>query len=66
MFVQDGNNSAGIIADCIRVSKIAKDRGIGGVLQSACSFFMKHPPEQLEDYVAKNNLVQFIENKRER
>lgn len=66
MFVQDGNNSAGIIADCIRVSKIAKDRGIGGVLQSACSFFMKHPPEQLEDYVAKNNLVQFIENKRDR
>ena len=66
MFVQDGNNSAGIIADCIRVSKIAKERGIGGVLQSASSFFMKHPPEQLEDYIAKINLVQFIENKRER
>ena len=65
MFVEDGNNSAGIIADCIRVSKIAKDRGIGGVLQSASSFFMKHPPHQLEDYIAKKHLKQFIKNKRE-
>ncbi|MFX1396483.1 MAG: inositol-3-phosphate synthase [Promethearchaeota archaeon] len=66
MFVEDGNNSAGIIADCIRISKIAKDRGIGGVLQSACSFFMKHPPEQLEDYIAKKRLVEFLNNQRER
>ncbi len=66
MFVEDGNNSAGIIADCIRVSKIAKDRNIGGVLQSACSFFMKHSPEQLEDYIAKKFLSEFIENKKER
>ena len=65
MFVEDGNNSAGIIADCIRVSKIAKDRGIGGVLQSASSFFMKHPPHQLEDYIAKKHLKQFINNKGE-
>ncbi|KKK42803.1 hypothetical protein LCGC14_1054430 [marine sediment metagenome] len=66
MFVEDGNNSAGIIADCIRISKIAKDRKIGGVLQTACSFFMKHPLEQLDDFVAKKRLVEFIENKRER
>ncbi|MFX1568825.1 MAG: inositol-3-phosphate synthase [Promethearchaeota archaeon] len=66
MFVEDGNNSAGIIADCIRVSKIAKDRNIGGILQSACSFFAKHPLEQLDDYVAKKRLIEFLENKRER
>lgn len=66
MFVEDGNNSAGIIADCIRVSKIAKDRKIGGVLLSACSFFNKHPPEQLDDYIAKKRLLEFIENRRER
>ncbi|MFX1502413.1 MAG: inositol-3-phosphate synthase [Promethearchaeota archaeon] len=66
MFVEDGNNSAGIIADCIRISKIARDRKIGGVLQSASSFFMKHPPQQLEDYIAKKFLVEFIEGKRER
>jgi myo-inositol-1-phosphate synthase len=66
MFVEDGNNSAGIIADCIRVSKIAKDRSIGGVLESACSFFNKHPPEQLEDNVAKQRLIDFVQDKRER
>lgn len=66
MFVEDGNNSAGIIADCIRVSKIAKDRQIGGVLQSASSFFTKHPPEQLDDYVAKKRLIEFVQNERER
>ncbi|MHA1689955.1 MAG: inositol-3-phosphate synthase [Promethearchaeota archaeon] len=66
MFVEDGNNSAGIIADCIRVSKIAKDRKIGGVLHSACSFFCKYPPEQLEDGVARKNLIEFFQKKRER
>ncbi|NVM46845.1 MAG: inositol-3-phosphate synthase [Candidatus Lokiarchaeota archaeon] len=66
MFVEDGNNSAGVIADCIRISKIAKDRKIGGILHSACSFFNKHPPEQLDDYIAKKRLVEFIENRRER
>ena len=66
MFVEDGNNSAGIIADCIRVSKIAKDRNTGGILLSACSFFNKHPPEQLDDYIAKKRLLDFIENRRER
>jgi len=48
------------------VSKIAKDRKIGGILQSACSFFNKHPPEQLDDYIAKKRLLEFIENHRER
>jgi len=66
MFVEDGNNSAGIITDCIKVSKIAKDRNVGGILHSACSFFAKHPPEQLEDYIAKKRLLEFLENKRER
>ncbi|MFX1494317.1 MAG: inositol-3-phosphate synthase, partial [Promethearchaeota archaeon] len=66
LFVEDGNNSAGVITDCIRVSKIAKDRKIGGVLESACSFFAKHPPEQLEDHIAKRRLIEFLRNERER
>ncbi|HEY0088631.1 MAG TPA: inositol-3-phosphate synthase, partial [Candidatus Lokiarchaeia archaeon] len=66
MFVQDGNNSAGILVDCIRVSKISKDRNIGGVLHSASSFFHKYPPEQLEDFIAKQRLIEFLEKKRER
>ena len=66
MFVEDGNNSAGIITDCIRILKIARDRNIGGVLQSASSFFMKHPPKQLQDKTAHRRLIAFIRKKRER
>ena len=66
MFVEDGNNSAGIIADCIRISKIAKDRQVGGVLHTASSFFMKHPPKQLDDFRAKRRLIRFLEGKRTR
>ena len=66
MFVEDGNNSAGIIVDCIRISKIAKDRQVGGVLHSASSFFMKHPPKQLDDFRAKRRLVRFIQGKKTR
>ena len=65
MFVEDGNNSAGILADSIRISKIARDREIGGILHSACSFFSKHPPQQLDDITAKEHLVEFIEGKRD-
>src|SRR6266542_1259670 len=42
--VWDSPNSAGIIIDAIRAAKIALDRGIGGPLLSASSYFMKSPP----------------------
>src|SRR5207248_9965451 len=42
--VWDTPNSAGIIIDALRACKIAMDRGIGGPLLSASSYFMKSPP----------------------
>ena len=47
--VWDSPNSAGIIIDAVRAAKIARDRGIGGPLLSASSYFMKSPPEQYSD-----------------
>src|SRR6266568_2750404 len=44
--VWDSPNSAGVIIDAIRAAKIARDRGIGGPVISASSYFMKSPPEQ--------------------
>jgi myo-inositol-1-phosphate synthase len=38
--VWDSPNSAGIIIDAVRAAKIAKDRGIGGPILSASSYFM--------------------------
>ncbi len=56
--VWDSPNSAGIIIDAIRAAKIAKDRGIGGALLSASSYFMKSPPVQ---YVPTTKAAQTVE-----
>lgn len=64
--VQDGYNSAGIVADMIRVAMIAKKRHVGGVLHSASSFFNKKPPQQLDDETAKLRLIEFLKGERER
>src|SRR3982750_1740452 len=47
--VWDSPNSAGVIIDALRCAKIAMDRGIGGPILSASSYFMKSPPEQHDD-----------------
>ena len=60
MQVIDAYNSAGILTDAIRVAKVAMDRNAGGVVHPACSFFNKKPPQQLEDYVARKNLMEFL------
>jgi myo-inositol-1-phosphate synthase len=58
--VWDSPNSAGVIIDAVRAAKIAKDRGIGGPLLSASSYFMKSPPQQYSDHDAKEAVEAFI------
>jgi myo-inositol-1-phosphate synthase len=58
--VWDSPNSAGIIIDALRAAKIAKDRGIGGPILSASSYFMKSPPVQYFDDEAKKAVEDFI------
>jgi myo-inositol-1-phosphate synthase len=64
--VWDSPNSAGVIIDAIRCAKIAKDRGIGGPILSASSYFMKSPPEQYADDVCREKVEQFIRGEVER
>ena len=64
--VWDSPNSAGIIIDAVRAAKIALDRGIGGPLLSASSYFMKSPPEQYSDSVARDAVEAFIRGDLER
>jgi myo-inositol-1-phosphate synthase len=64
--VWDSPNSAGIIIDAVRAAKIAKDRGIGGPILSAASYFMKSPPEQYNDSIAREKVEQFIRGEVER
>jgi myo-inositol-1-phosphate synthase len=64
--VEDSPNSAGVSIDAIRCAKVALDRGVGGILHSASSYFMKHPPEQVTDDTAHAMLEEFIAGSRER
>ena len=64
--VWDSPNSAGVIIDALRAAKIAKDRGIGGPILSASSYFMKSPPEQYDDSTARDAVEAFIKGETER
>ncbi|HXF21898.1 MAG TPA: inositol-3-phosphate synthase [Streptosporangiaceae bacterium] len=64
--VWDSPNSAGVIIDAIRAAMIAKDRGIGGPVLSAASYFMKSPPEQYGDDTAHDLVEKFIRGEVER
>ena len=64
--VWDSPNSAGIIIDALRAAKIAKDRGIGGPILSASSYFMKSPPVQYSDDQARTAVEAFIAGEIER
>ncbi len=59
--VWDAPNSAGIVIDAIRAAKIALDRGIGGPLWAPSAYFMKSPPIQMVDKVAREDVEEFIE-----
>jgi myo-inositol-1-phosphate synthase len=58
--VWDSPNSAGVIIDAVRCAKLALDRGIGGPLIAPSSYFMKSPPVQYTDDIAKRNMEEFI------
>ncbi len=58
--VWDSPNSAGVIIDAVRSAKIAMDRGLGGPILSASSYFMKSPPEQFSDDEARAAVEMFI------
>ena len=62
--VWDSPNSAGVIIDAVRCAKIAKDRGIGGPILSASSYFMKSPPVQYDDDMARDLVEKFIARRR--
>ncbi|SFD21950.1 inositol-3-phosphate synthase [Streptomyces aidingensis] len=64
--VWDSPNSAGVIIDALRAAKIAKDRGIGGPILSASSYFMKSPPVQYFDDEAREQVEKFIRGEVER
>jgi myo-inositol-1-phosphate synthase len=57
--VWDSPNSAGVMIDAVRCIKIAQDRGVGGPLAGPSSYFMKSPPVQYHDDVARQLVEEF-------
>ncbi|MBC7723429.1 MAG: inositol-3-phosphate synthase [Burkholderiaceae bacterium] len=58
--VWDSPNSAGVVIDAIRAAKLALDAGHGGPLEAASAYFMKSPPVQYPDPIARGLLEQYI------
>jgi len=60
--VQDSPNSAGVVIDAIRCAKLGVDRRVGGPLEAPSAYFMKSPPVQMRDSVARDLCDEFIDN----
>lgn len=58
--VWDSPNSAGIVIDAIRCSRLALDAGVGGPLLGPSAYFMKSPTVQYSDEVARQMVEEFI------
>ena len=58
--VEDSPNSAGVAIDMIRCAKIARDRGLKGVIDPASAYFCKHPRQQMTDDLAHEAVEDFI------
>jgi myo-inositol-1-phosphate synthase len=61
--VADSPNSAGVVVDAIRCAKLALERGIGGPLEAPSAYYMKSPPRQFRDSVAREACNAFIDGR---
>jgi myo-inositol-1-phosphate synthase len=59
--VQDSPNSAGVAMDAIRFAKLGLDCGLSGPLEAPSAYYMKRPPVQMRDSVARELCQAFIE-----
>ena len=58
--VWDSPNSAGVVIDAVRCCKLALESNIGGALLAPSAYFMKSPPDQYHDDLARDRVEEFI------
>jgi myo-inositol-1-phosphate synthase len=58
--VQDSPNSAGVVIDAVRCAKLGLERGLAGPLEAVSAYYMKSPPRQMRDSVARDKCQEFI------
>jgi myo-inositol-1-phosphate synthase len=62
MSVEDSSNSAGVVVDAIRCAKLGLERGVAGPLEAPSAYYMKTPPRQFRDSVARDACNAFIDD----
>ncbi len=63
--VWDSPNSAGVVIDAVRCCKLGLDHGLSGALEGPSAYFMKSPPIQYADAVARQMTETFIDTYRQ-
>lgn len=58
--VEDSPNSAGVSIDAIRCCQLARDHGLAGPLLPVSAYLMKHPPVQMTDDKARQQVETFL------
>ncbi len=58
--VWDSPNSAGVVIDAVRCAKLALDRKLSGPIIAPSAYFMKTPPKQFTDDIARQMTEDFI------
>jgi myo-inositol-1-phosphate synthase len=61
--VEDSPNSAGVVIDAIRCARLALERGEGGPLLAPSAYYMKSPPQQFRDSIAREACNAFIDGR---
>jgi myo-inositol-1-phosphate synthase len=61
--VVDAYDSAGVMVDAIRGTKIALNRGVAGPLEAISAYCFKHPPVQMPYHEAKKAFLDFVNGK---
>jgi myo-inositol-1-phosphate synthase len=59
--VEDSPNIAGVVIDAVRSSKLGLERGLAGPIEEVSAYYMKSPPVQMRDSVARDLTELFIE-----
>jgi myo-inositol-1-phosphate synthase len=63
--VWDSPNSAGVVIDAVRCAKIGMEKGLAGPIYGPSAYFMKTPPQQYKDEIARQMTEEFIREKDE-
>ena len=59
--VQDSPNSAGVVIGAVGCVRLGLERGLAGPLEAASAYYMKRPPRQLRDSVAREETEAFLQ-----